>query len=119
MKKILVVDDNEYILEMLRELLEIKGYDVQLLSAGNTVQDVVAEEMPDIVLLDILLGKYNGMDICKSIKENPCTSNVPILLMSAMERPLQLLGQKVTPDDFIAKPFDIYHLMMKIERFAA
>jgi DNA-binding response OmpR family regulator len=119
MKKILVVDDNESILEMLRELLEIKGYDVQLLSAGNTVEDVVAQEMPDIVLMDILLGKHNGMDICKSIKENPFTSKVPILLMSAMERPLHLLGQRVTPDDFIAKPFDIYHLMMKIECLAA
>lgn len=119
MKKILVVDDNESILEMLRELLEIKGFDVQLLSAGNTVQDVVEHEMPDIVLLDILLGKYNGMDICRSIKENPNTSKVPILMMSAMERPLYLFGQKEIPDDFIAKPFDIYHLMMKIERFAA
>lgn len=119
MKKILVVDDNESILEMLRELLEIKGFDVQLLSAGNTVQDVVEHEMPDIVLLDILLGKHNGMDICRSIKENPNTSKVPILMMSAMERPLHLFGQKEIPDDFIAKPFDIYHLMMKIERFAA
>lgn len=119
MKKILVVDDNECILEMLRDLLEIKGFDVHLLSGGNTVQDVVEQEMPDIVLLDILLGKHNGMDICRSIKENPGTNKVPILMMSAMERPLQLLGQKVVPDDFIAKPFDIYHLMMKIERIAA
>lgn len=119
MKKILVVDDNESILEMLRELLEIKGFEVQLLSAGNTVRDVVEHEMPDIVLLDILLGRHNGMDICKSIKENPSTSKVPILMMSAMERPLYLIGQKEVPDDFIAKPFDIYHLMMKIERFAA
>ena len=119
MKKILVVDDNESILEMLRELPEIKGFEVQLLSAGNTVQDVVEHEMPGIVLLDILPGKHNGMDICKSIKEHPNTSRVPILMMSAMERPLHLFRQKEVPDDFIAKPFDIYHLMMKIDRFAA
>lgn len=119
MKKILVVDDNECILEMLKELLEMKGFDVQLLSGGTTVQDVVAHHMPDLVLLDILLGRHNGMDICRSIKENPSTSNVPVLMMSAMERPLHLIGQSTTPDDFIAKPFDIYHLMMKIDRFAA
>lgn len=119
MKKILIVDDNECILQMLKELLELKGFDVQLLSGGNTVKDVVEHEMPDIVLLDILLGKHNGMDICKSLKENPFTRNVPVLMMSAMEKPLHLIGQKTTPDDFIAKPFDIYHLMMKIDRFAA
>ncbi|RYZ47342.1 MAG: response regulator [Sphingobacteriales bacterium] len=119
MKKILVVDDNECILEMLKELLELKGFDVQLLSGGRSVEDVVAAEMPDIVLLDILLGKHNGMDICRHIKENPNTSQVPVLMMSAMEKPLNLVGQSTVPDDFIAKPFDIYHLMMKIDRFAA
>jgi DNA-binding response OmpR family regulator len=119
MKKILVVDDNECILEMLKELLELKGFEVQLLSGGTTVQDVVEHQRPDIILLDILLGRYNGMDICRSIKENPSTSNVPVLMMSAIEKPLHLMGQHTTPDDFIAKPFDIYHLMMKIDRFAA
>jgi DNA-binding response OmpR family regulator len=119
MKKILVVDDNECILEMLKELLELKGFDVQLLSGGATVQDVVEEQMPDIVLLDILLGRCNGMDICRTLKENPNTATIPVLMMSAMEKPLHLVGQHTTPDDFIAKPFDIYHLMMKIDRFAA
>lgn len=119
MKRILVVDDNETILDMLRELLELKGFEVQSLSAGNTVKEVVESQMPDIVLLDILLGRHNGMDICRSIKEDPGTSKVPVLMMSAMEHPLHLIGQDMLPDDFIAKPFDIVHLLSRIEHLAA
>lgn len=119
MKKILIVDDNETILEMLQELLEMKGFQVQVVSAGNRVQEMVGREMPDLVLLDILLGKYNGVDICRAIKENPGTSHVPVLLMSAIERPLHLVRQEILPDDFIAKPFDLLHLLSRIEILAA
>lgn len=119
MKKILVVDDNEIILEMLRELLELKGFEVQSLSAGHIVAEVVQQQQPDLVLLDILLGRCNGMDICRSIKENPGTSGVPVLMMSAMESPLHLVGQEVFPDDFIAKPFDIGNLLSRIAQLAA
>lgn len=117
MKKILVVDDNEAILDMLKELLESRGFEVQLLSGGNGVQDIVEMRQPDLVLLDLLLGRYNGMEICSRIKQNPYTRTVPVLLMSAMER--LPAGQNTPPDGFIAKPFDILCLMTTIDRLAA
>lgn len=117
MKKILVVDDNEALLAMLKELLELKGFSVQLLSAGSAVLDALIDERPDLVLLDILLGRENGADICRSIKEDPRTCHVPVMMMSALDQPMSWMG--MAPDGFVAKPFDIAVLLTEIRSFAA
>ncbi|WP_118975093.1 response regulator transcription factor [Taibaiella koreensis] len=117
MKKILVVDDNEAILDMLKELLELNGFSVQLLSAGKVVLDTVIREQPDLVLLDVLLGRENGLSICREIKENPCTCNIPVMMMSALDR--SLIATELAPDFFLAKPFDIRSLISEIRELAA
>lgn len=108
MKKILVVDDNEDILNTVKRILISHGFDVQTYSSGLNVPDIVINYEPNLILLDIHLPDKLGTEVCKEIKE--INSNLPVILFSAHSNKSEALSS-CAADDFIQKPFDMKHLL--------
>ena len=115
MKRILVVDDDKDVLEVVRLTLKAKGYDVlTIFQAGETFKKI-AEFKPDVLLLDVYLGLFNGIDVCNELKSNPLTKDIPVIMFSANNDP-ELVFKKCKADAFVSKPFNIHHLAGVIEQ---
>lgn len=112
--KILVVDDDSGIGEMLKTLLEFNGYEVLVTEKPNETEDLVLNEDIDLVILDMLISGVNGTDICVSLKENDATAKTPVLMMSALHQ-AHIKCKNAGAEDFIAKPFEIDELVLKIK----
>lgn len=114
-KKILVVDDDLGILEALQAMLQEEGYVVIVADNGSYVENLSAPDLPDLILLDILLSGKDGRIITSKLKNQVNTCHIPIILLSAHPN-LQRDAQSCGADDFVAKPFDIDVLLTKIEQ---
>ena len=114
-KKILVVDDHQDILDLMKEILEPQGYKVTTLAYVDDIFEEIKNLSPDIILLDFLLSGINGGEFCAQIKKNPQTKHIPVIFLSAHARVLDSLGH-YGYDDFIAKPFDIVQLLETIQK---
>jgi DNA-binding response OmpR family regulator len=115
-KKILVLDDDNDILEIISLVLLENGYDVKTLSCGDTVFEDIKSFQPDLILMDVMLGDMDGRSICRRIKENHLTFFVPIILISGTHDLADSLLLPGAPNDFVAKPFDIDDLLARIEK---
>ncbi|WEA00798.1 response regulator [Mucilaginibacter sp. SJ] len=114
MRRILAVDDDKDILEIIKYILEDSGYEVDTLTEGRNLFDRIKQHEPDLILLDIMLGNLDGRELCKTLKNQQETKNIPVILISASHNPGTL--SQGSPDDFIAKPFDIDVLLNSINR---
>ncbi|WP_369328618.1 response regulator [Danxiaibacter flavus] len=108
---ILVVDDDPVILHYLKIMLAKKQYKATFLS--TTDKNVVTSVGPDIILMDVWLGNEDGKEVCRSIKQNPATSSIPLIMMSS-SRDAAKKCIEAGADDFILKPFDIETLLQQI-----
>lgn len=115
MRRILAVDDDNDILEVLQFILEDSGYQVNTLSDGHFLMETISETKPDLILLDIMLGTMDGRELCKALKQQLSTHNIPVIMISASHTVSKTVDQDGGPNDFIAKPFDIGNLLSKIE----
>jgi len=115
MKRILAVDDNKDILEILKYILEDSGYEVDTLSDGHHFIDHIHEYAPDLILLDIMLGDMDGRELCRDVKASEETHDIPVIMISASHRLTDTM-MKCKPDDFVEKPFDIKVLLNSVER---
>lgn len=112
-KKILVVDDDSGIGEMLKTLLEFYGYEVTVTAQPEETERLILEKEIDLVMLDMLISGVNGTDVCTRLRNNAATADTPVLMMSALHD----AGKKCREagaDDFIAKPFEMDDLTAKI-----
>lgn len=110
-KRVLVVDDDEDILDVIRIILEDEGYEVTTLNNGNDVSKNVAASKPDLILLDVMLGGMDGREICKDLKSNSMFQLIPIVMISASHNLQDQLQQPKSANAFIPKPFDIDNLI--------
>ena len=115
-KKILIIDDDPDILEILSLLLIEAGYDVRMLSCGDTVFEDIKDFQPDLILMDVMLAGMDGRAICKNIKENHLTYFLPVILISGTHDLADSLHLPGAPNDFVAKPFDIDHLLQVVDK---
>jgi len=115
MKKIIVVDDDEEVLDTIELVLEIGGYEVEPLSDAEGLHETIGEFNPDLIILDIVLGKIDGRTLCNEIKTNPKTKHIPILMMSGLYKAEEINLLVTPPDDFMPKPFKMDVLLEKIE----
>jgi DNA-binding response OmpR family regulator len=117
-KKILVVEDEESLLKLESILLTSKGYEVRGVSNGQAALDAIAEESPDLVLLDIMLPEMDGFEVCRRIKSDPGTKEIPIIMLTAKKsREDMARGEKVGADWYITKPFKSAMVIETIQRF--
>ena len=111
--KILVVDDDSGIGEMLKTLLEFYEYDVTVTAKPEETEKLIIAEKVDLVLLDMLISGVNGTDVCARLRNNPQTENTPVLMMSALHD-AGTKCREAGANDFIAKPFEMDDLVNKI-----
>ncbi len=117
-KKILVVEDEESLLRLERILLTSKGYEVRGVADGQAALDAVAEESPDLVLLDIMLPELDGFEVCRRIKETAETRHIPVIMLTAKKsREDMARGEKVGADGYITKPFKSARVFEAIQKF--
>jgi len=114
-KKILILDDNNDVLEILTMLLTDFGYDIKPLSSGEKVFEEINEFQPHLLIMDVMIAGMNGISICKEIKRNIQTALLPVILMSGSQDLNKILKHPGSPEDFLAKPFDIDIVISKIE----
>jgi DNA-binding response OmpR family regulator len=110
-KRVLVVDDENDILDVIRIILEDEGYDVTTLNNGRNIIEEISDNTPDLILLDVMLCGMDGREICRDIKADPRFESIPIIMISASHNLHGFLGQEGYLDGFIAKPFDIDNLV--------
>jgi len=113
-KKILAVDDDRDIVDVIKIILEDEGYEVSTLTTGRNILDVISSIRPDLILLDVMLGGMDGREICKSIKAHAIFKYIPIVMISASHNLQNMLKMPGSPNDFLSKPFDIDHLVNKV-----
>lgn len=117
--RVLLIDDEVAILQVLGIYLEQKGYTVEAIAKfHNYLNQLTGKELPDVIVLDILLNQENGAKIAKKLKSNPRTKDIPIVMISALPD-----GKKISKqagvDAFLPKPFDLNELNHTIEELVA
>ena len=113
MLKILVVDDDTNISELISLYLNKEGYDTREVANGKLAMEVFEEYKPDLVLLDIMLPGADGYDVCKEIRKN---SRTPIIMLTAKGEVFdKVLGLELGADDYMVKPFDPKELMARVK----
>ena len=116
MKKILIIDDDEGILSAFEAMLEDEEYTVQTSCTIEPLLSLQKENMPDLILLDVLLSGADGREICKQLKSQEATKHIPIIMISATTN-LETLAKNAGAEDFIAKPFDMNDLLEKVKKY--
>ena len=112
-KTVLVVDDEKPIVDILVYNLKKEGYNTLEANDGEEAVRLVIEEKPDLVLLDIMLPKMDGLTVCKKIRHN---YNIPIIMLSAKDEEIdKILGLELGADDYITKPFSVRELIARVK----
>ena len=115
-KKILVIDDNELVVKMISDILVCENYDVVVAGSGEEGLKKVEEERPDLVLLDVVLPKMNGFEVCKILREDESNNLMPIIMLTGQDREEDILnGLDLGADDYITKPFSPRELMARVK----
>ena len=110
MKKILVIDDDEDMVEMLQLILTSRGYKV-LASPNGAFFSEMSKDMPDLILLDVLLSGEDGREICQRLKSSDQTRHIPVILFSAHSNLSNATASRYGADEFLSKPFDLDELL--------
>jgi DNA-binding response OmpR family regulator len=117
MKKILFVDDDKDILDVVDLFLKSHGYNVKTVLNGEEAIKQVAAFKPDVIFLDVKLGGVDGRDICQELKSDGKLNHIPIILFSAITG-LKRTYKNCNADDLLPKPFDVFELIEKIKKHA-
>ncbi|MBQ1216877.1 MAG: response regulator transcription factor [Clostridia bacterium] len=112
-KTILIADDNKEIVDLLKIYAQKEGYQYICAYDGEQALKFFKERNPSLILLDIMMPKINGFDVCKQIRQ---TSNVPIIIISAKaEEQERILGLDIGADDYVIKPFSPREVLMRVK----
>lgn len=112
-KKVLVVDDEQSIIDVLVYNLKKEGYETIEATDGITAVNIALEQKPDLILLDIMLPKLDGLSVCKRVKNH---LNIPILMLTAKDAEIdKIVGLELGADDYITKPFSVRELMARVK----
>ena len=116
MAAILVVDDEEPILELLRFNLEKEGYQVRVAKDGPEALESVEKEQPDLLILDVMLPGMDGLEICRQLRLNPKFRQIPIIMLTAKGEVIdKVVGLELGADDYMTKPFSPRELLARIK----
>ncbi len=113
--KILIIDDNQGILFVMKQALELKDHHVRTVSSFEGV-DAIVEFSPDIIFLYVSLADQDGRAVCRELKSNNATKDIPIIMLTAYSD-AHKLAKEATADDFLSKPFELEDLWEKTEKY--
>jgi DNA-binding response OmpR family regulator len=112
---VLVVDDEEHNRTLLRDPLEARGYEIAEAENGLQALQLIAERQPDAVLLDLMMPKLDGFEVCRRLRKSAKTAHIPVLMISALsERKERLMGIEAGASDFLNKPIDIQDVILRV-----
>ena len=115
-EQILVVDDEEDILELVRFNLSKEGYQVLCAATGERAVEIARAELPDLMVLDLMLPGMDGLEVTKFLKNNPETQNIPIVMLTAKgEESDVVTGLELGADDYVTKPFSPRILLARVK----
>jgi DNA-binding response OmpR family regulator len=115
--RILIVDDEPNIVISLEYLMKREGYEVVIAADGEAALEALAEKSPDLVVLDVMLPKMNGFDVCQRIRADPRWQGIKILILTARGRDTEVAkGLGLGADSYVKKPFSTKELVAQIKR---
>ncbi|MFA5140157.1 MAG: response regulator [Elusimicrobiota bacterium] len=113
--RLVVADDQMELLAMMHDVLEMNGYEVRTAANGQEALDLVRQDPPDVVILDLWMPIKDGFAVCRELKEHPLFQHLPIILLSAAsDRDNKIQGMELGADDFVTKPVDLMELLARI-----
>jgi two-component system alkaline phosphatase synthesis response regulator PhoP len=105
-KKILIVEDEQDIAQLVRHYLEKEGYHPNIAKTGLEALNLAVSEHPDLIILDLMLPQMDGLEVCKAIRHKPETARLPVIMLTAKkEESDTIVGLELGADDYITKPF--------------
>ncbi len=118
MKKILIVDDEADIIEILQFVLEAQGYECITASDGEEGLRLARESSPDLIILDVMMPKINGYKISRLLKYDSKYKDIPILMITARSQEEdKLIGEETGADEYITKPFQVDYVVEKVKSY--
>jgi DNA-binding response OmpR family regulator len=106
-KKILVVDDEEHVVAAIVTNLQLEGYEVIPAYNGAEALELVREEKPDLVVLDVMMPEMSGWEVLQNLKNNPATENLPVIMLTALSQDRDIeRGWELEANAYLTKPFD-------------
>jgi two-component system alkaline phosphatase synthesis response regulator PhoP len=116
MAKILIIEDEKPITELLEYNLKQNGYFVEIAHDGEEGLQKILDINPDLVILDLMLPKLDGMEICRRVKGNSNTQSIPIVMLTAKTEEVdRIVGLEMGADDYVTKPFSVRELILRIK----
>ena len=117
MKRILVIDDDQDILDLVAFNLSRNGFRCFTARQCSSGMDILMSEKPDLVILDIMLPGFNGLTLLEELKNNESTSMIPVIMLTAKgEESDRILGLEMGADDYVPKPFSVRELVLRVQR---
>jgi two-component system phosphate regulon response regulator PhoB len=114
--KVMVIEDEEALVELLTYNLAAEGFTVTVTTRGEEAEACVAEEKPDLIVLDWMLPGVSGIEICRRLRAGPATRGIPILMLTARaEEADRIRGLTTGADDYVVKPFSVPELMARVK----
>jgi diguanylate cyclase (GGDEF)-like protein len=114
--RILIVEDDFDISNMLRIYFESQGYEPKVALKGEEALEICRRELPNLVILDIMLPDIDGYEVCRRLRDNLRTSHIPIIFLTQRdERSDQIAGLELGADDYVTKPFDLQLLLLRVQ----
>jgi phosphate regulon transcriptional regulator PhoB len=114
--KILVVDDEKDIVELVQYNLKKEGYGVISACDGERALDLVKKELPDLIVLDLMLPGMDGLEVCRTLKNDSRTSDIPVIMLTAKGEEADIVvGLELGADDYITKPFSVRQLLARVK----
>lgn len=118
MKKVVLIEDSKALATLLITILQKEGIDIQWASDGVQGVSLVKREKPDLVLLDLMLPKISGFEVCKLLKTDNTTWRIPVLIMSTLsDSESRIRAQEAGADYFIAKPYNLAATVAEIKKY--
>jgi two-component system, OmpR family, alkaline phosphatase synthesis response regulator PhoP len=115
---VLVVDDEPNIALSLEYLMKGQGFDVRVARDGEAALDALRERLPDVMLLDVMLPKFDGYEVCQQVRANPDWKGVRIIMLTARGRQIeQEKGLALGADDYITKPFSTREVIERVRQY--
>ena len=115
-QSIFVVEDEMHIQQLIKYNLEANGFKVTVFDNGENLLEYISENIPNLFILDIMLPGIDGLEVCRQLKQNSSTKNIPIIMLTAKSEEFdKVLGLELGADDYITKPFSIRELLARIK----
>ena len=115
MAKIVIVEDDVVLAETLADNLKNEGHKVTTVADGDNAYQLILDKQPDLIVLDVMLPKLDGLSLCRMIRRNPDTSHIPIIMVTARSEEVdKIVGLESGADDYIVKPFGLGEFLARV-----